>query len=49
MKFFRQKITKFWTLVSQAAACEGFVYTVNLNSQDLDGQGYPLLLFEIQN
>ena len=32
--------------VSQAAACDGLVYSVNLNGQNMDTQGYALPLFE---
>ena len=32
--------------VSQAAACEGLVYSVNLGRQNLGTQGYTLPLFE---
>ena len=34
---------------SQAAACDGVIYTVNFDSQNLDAQGYSLPLFEDQN
>ena len=32
--------------VSQAAACDGLVYSVNLNGQNMGTQGYALPLFE---
>ena len=32
--------------VSQAAACDGLVYSVNLNGQNSGTQGYALPLFE---
>ena len=32
--------------VSQAAACDGLVYSVNLNGQNMGTQGYTLPLFE---
>ena len=34
--------------VSQAAACDGLVYSVNLNGQSSGGQGYTLPLFQDQ-
>ena len=34
--------------VSQAAACDGLVYSVNLNGQNMGTQGYALPLFEDQ-
>ena len=33
-------------LLSQAAACDGLVYSVNLNGQNMGTQGYALPLFE---
>ena len=32
--------------LSQAAACDGLVYSVNLNGQNMGTQGYALPLFE---
>ena len=32
--------------VSQVAACDGFIYSVNLDGQNLGRQGYTLPLFE---
>ena len=31
--------------VSQAAACDGLVYSINLNGQNMGTQGYALPLF----
>ena len=33
-------------LLSQAAACDGLVYSVDLNGQNTGTQGYALPLFE---
>ena len=35
-----------WVTVSQAAACDGMIYSVNYNGQNSVTQGYSLPLFE---
>ena len=45
-KFSIQKFFVVTLLLSQAAACEGLVYSVNFNGQNSGTQGYALPLFE---
>ena len=45
----RDWLTLEESTLSQAAACDGPIYTVNFNTQNSDVQGYPLPLFEDQN
>ena len=43
---FQIEIQIQWQFLLQAAACDGLVYSANLNGQNMGTEGYALPLFE---